>query len=249
MHSHIQAQSYQFKALPFGLSTAPMEFTMVAKEVKLMTLQRGIRIHQYLDDWLVRARSHHTCLQHTQTLVALCQELRLLVNREKSELDLKQVFKLCRLPVRPERGQGQAPTRALAGLNHQDSNHTVWSGVPGRAVHVPHRSIDSNRKTSPLRSAPYETHTVALEEQLEGTRITRNGDTIPQVAPPSLTMVAGGKQCASRSTITPMLCRALRIKRRVGRSLKWTHCKGNLVPSRKQATHKPPETKSSLSSP
>ena len=132
MHSHIQAQSYQFKALPFGLSTAPMEFTMVAKEVKLMTLQRGIRIHQYLDDWLVRARSHHTCLQHTQTLVALCQELRWLVNREKSELDPKQVFKLCRLPVRPERGQGQAPTRALAGLNHQDSNHTVWSGVPGR---------------------------------------------------------------------------------------------------------------------
>ena len=55
MHFHIQGQSYQFKALPFGLS---MEFTVVAKEVKLMALQRGIRIHQYLDDWLVRATSH-----------------------------------------------------------------------------------------------------------------------------------------------------------------------------------------------
>ena len=51
MRFHIQGQSYQFKALPFGLSTAPMEFTVVAKEVKLMALQRGIRIHQYLDDW------------------------------------------------------------------------------------------------------------------------------------------------------------------------------------------------------
>ena len=30
MHFHIQGQSYQFKALPFGLSTAPMEFTVVA---------------------------------------------------------------------------------------------------------------------------------------------------------------------------------------------------------------------------
>ena len=58
MHFHIQGQSYQFKALPFGLSTAPMEFTVVAKEVKLMALQRGIRIHQHLDDWLVRATSH-----------------------------------------------------------------------------------------------------------------------------------------------------------------------------------------------
>ena len=80
MRFHIQGQSCQFKALPFGLSTAPMEFTVVAKEVKLMALQRGIRIHQYLDDWLVRATSHQTCLQHTQTLVALCRELGWLVN-------------------------------------------------------------------------------------------------------------------------------------------------------------------------
>ena len=85
MRFHIQGRSYQFKALPFGLSTAPMEFTVMAKEVKLMALQRGIRIYQYLDEWLVRARSHHTCLQHTQTLVVLCRELGWLVNREKSE--------------------------------------------------------------------------------------------------------------------------------------------------------------------
>ena len=57
-----------------------------------MALQRGIRIHQYLDDWLVRASTHDTCLQHTQTLVTLCQELGWLVNKEKSELAPKQVF-------------------------------------------------------------------------------------------------------------------------------------------------------------
>ena len=92
MRFHLQGRSYQFKALPFGLSTAPMEFTVVAKEVKLMALQKGIRIHQYLDDWLVRASTLHTCLQHTQTLVTLCQELGWLVNKEKSELAPKQVF-------------------------------------------------------------------------------------------------------------------------------------------------------------
>ena len=89
---HIQVQSYQFKELAFGLSTAPMEFMVVAKEVKLIALHKGIRIHQYLDDWLVRARSNQTCLQHTQMLVALCQELGWMVNMEKSELDPKQVF-------------------------------------------------------------------------------------------------------------------------------------------------------------
>ena len=92
MRFDLQRQSYQFKALPFGLSTVPKEFTVVAKEVKQLALQKSTRIHQYLDNWLVRARSHQTCLQHTQTLVALCQELGWLLNREKSELDPKQVF-------------------------------------------------------------------------------------------------------------------------------------------------------------
>ena len=62
---HVQGQSYQFKALPFSLSTAPMEFTVVAKEVKVI---RGLWINQYLDDWLGRARSHHTCHLHTQAV-------------------------------------------------------------------------------------------------------------------------------------------------------------------------------------
>ena len=56
-----------------------------------MTTHKAIRIHQYLDDWL-RARSHHTCLQHTQILVKMCQDLGWLVNIEKSELEPKQVF-------------------------------------------------------------------------------------------------------------------------------------------------------------
>ena len=88
----IQGRSYQFKALPFRLSTAPLEFTVIAKEVKLIALHTGIIIHQYLDDWLAIARSHQTCLRHTQELVQLCRNLGWLVNLEKSELDQKQVF-------------------------------------------------------------------------------------------------------------------------------------------------------------
>ena len=88
---HIQGQVYQFKALPFGLSTAPMEFTVIQKEVKLMAIHKGLRIHQYLD-WLVRARSHQACLQHTQELVKMCPQLGWLVNFEKSELEPKQDF-------------------------------------------------------------------------------------------------------------------------------------------------------------
>ena len=92
MRFHLQDKTYQFKALPFGLSTAPMEFTVVAKEVKWLAMRQGIRIHQYLDDWLVRATSHRVCLQQTKDLVLLCRELGWLVNEDKSELEPKQVF-------------------------------------------------------------------------------------------------------------------------------------------------------------
>ena len=93
---------------------------------------------------------------------------------------------------------------------------------------------------------------MALEKQLEGPRVTRKGDPGPQLPPPPSKVVAGGKQCATRSTITPSkTCSAnlyRRIKRRVGCSLRRAHCKGNLVPSRKQVTHKPLRAKSNFSS-
>ena len=66
-------------------------------------------------------------------------------------------------------------------------------------------------------------------------------------------MVAGARQCASRSTITPTkTCSAnlyRHIKRRMGRSLGGTHYKGNLVPSRTQVTQKLSGTKGDLSGP
>ena len=161
-------------------------------------------------------------------------------------------LQLRRLPVRPERGQGQTNRRTLAGLDRQDQINDVGSGMSGPEIHVPHRSPHSNRKASPLRATPHETHTVALEKQLEGPRVTGKGDPGPQVPPPPSKVVAGGKQCASRSTITPSkTCSAdlyRRIKRRVGRSLGRPHCKGNLVPSREQVSHKPLRAKSSFSS-
>ena len=85
-------QTFQFTALPFGLATASLEFTKVVKEVKLMAQAKGIRIHQNLDDWLLRAPSPEICLQYTQTLLALCRQLGWVVNMTKSELVPKQVF-------------------------------------------------------------------------------------------------------------------------------------------------------------
>ena len=62
---HLNSQTFQFTAPPLGLATAPLEFTKVVKEGKLMAQVRGIRIHQYLDDWLLRAPCWDTCSDQT----------------------------------------------------------------------------------------------------------------------------------------------------------------------------------------
>ena len=131
-HFHIQSRSCQFKALPFGLSTTPMEFTVVAKKVKLMALQRGIKINQYLDDWLVRATYHQTCLQHTQTLVALCRELDWLVNKEKSELDPKQIFNFVGYQFDLKEGRVRPTPECWQAL----TVISVWSILSSPAAHV-----------------------------------------------------------------------------------------------------------------
>ena len=87
-----KSQVFQFTSLPFGLATAPQVFTMIVKEVKLMALSRGLRLHQYLDDWLIRSQSQEEAQVNTQAVVDLTQSLGWIINQEKSELKPTQLF-------------------------------------------------------------------------------------------------------------------------------------------------------------
>ena len=140
----------------------------------------------------------------------------------------------------------------MAKSSRENTVTAVSTGLSGPAVHVLDRFVNSHREASSLRPTSYETHTVASQKQLTSTRITRKGHSNTQVPAPTPKMVAGGKQCAPRSTITPgKTCSANLyrcIKRRVGHSLKRTPCKRVLVPTRKQAAYKLSGTKSSVSS-
>ena len=66
---------FQFTSLPFDPATAPQVFPMIVKEVKLMALTKGLRLHQYLDDWLRRSPSQEEAQVNTQALVDLTQSL------------------------------------------------------------------------------------------------------------------------------------------------------------------------------
>ena len=72
---HHKGVTYQFVSLPFGLA-----------------LQQGIRLHHYLDDWLIRAPSKEKCHSQTQALLSLVKDLGFVVNLKKSELHPSQSF-------------------------------------------------------------------------------------------------------------------------------------------------------------
>ena len=82
---------FQFKALCFGLSTAPQVFTRVMAPVSAILHSMGIRMRRYLDDWLVQSSSQTSLLRDLQTVLQLCHELGIVVNPQKSNLVPSQV--------------------------------------------------------------------------------------------------------------------------------------------------------------
>ena len=243
---HVQGQTYQFKTLPFGLSTAPLEFTVIAKEVKLMASHKGIRIHQYLDDWLVRGLfSTYSESGENMSKIGLAGEFGKVRTGSKAHL------RFCRLPVRPQGRSGPTDPRQVAEPSGQNIRNNVTSTLSSSTVHVPDRVANSHRKASSPRPATYEAHTVAPQAALENTKVTRKSDSNSQILVPSFAMVATGRQCSHRPTITPnKACSAnlyRRIKRRVGRSLKRIHCQRDLVTARKQVAYKLFRTQGSVS--
>ena len=82
---------FQFKALCFGLSTAPQVFTRVMAPVSAILHSLGIHMRRYLDDWLVQSSSQASLLRDLQTVLQLCHELGIVVNPQKSNLVPSQV--------------------------------------------------------------------------------------------------------------------------------------------------------------
>ena len=77
---------YQFRALCFGLSTAPQVFTRVFAVMSAWAHSHGITLLRYLDDWLVLSSSEWEAKQAVQSLLSLCRTLGIVINEKKSDL-------------------------------------------------------------------------------------------------------------------------------------------------------------------
>ena len=246
---HLNSQTYQFTALLFCLSTAPLEFTKVAKEVKLMAQAQGIRIHQYLDNRLLRALCPEMCQRHTQTLLDL---LRSRVGSQSFKVGTGSTtgFQLCQLSFRPLSRSGQTHSGEVDSSVPENQSSFGTGDLLDQAVHVLNRTSDSHRKASGVGTPAYEAYSVAFKEALACPRSPGKDHSPAKVSPSSSEVVVGPKQGSERPTFTPLTTHPpsvyRRLKRRLGRTLRRLHCKRPLVQTTRRLAHKFARTQSGL---
>ena len=77
---------FQFRALYFGLSSAPQVFTRVMAPISSIMHRHGFRLLRYLDDWLVLGSTIQDLVRARDFLLWLCRHLGVIVNLSKSSL-------------------------------------------------------------------------------------------------------------------------------------------------------------------
>ena len=88
----LEGTIYQFRALPFGISTAPFVFTNLMEIVVGHIRSLGPNIHQYFDDWLVHRLSQESLLSDLSLAWEIITSLGLIPNPLKSDLVPSQDF-------------------------------------------------------------------------------------------------------------------------------------------------------------
>ena len=118
----------------------------------------------------------------------------------------------------------------------------IPTGLPSPGIHVLDRLLTAAEKQvnlGRLHMRPIQWH---LKNNWRVPESLEKVIQVPRSLHPPFIMVAEGRQCTYRPTITPnKACSAniyRRINRRVGCSLKRAHCRRNRVPSGKQAAYK-----------
>ncbi len=121
-----EGRAYQYKALPFGLSLSPRVFTKVVEAALVPLREAGIRILNYLDDWLILAQSRVLLCEHRDMVLSHLSRLGLQVNREKSKLSPMQRISFLgmeldsvNLTARLSEERAQSMLRCLESLQHK----------------------------------------------------------------------------------------------------------------------------------
>ena len=125
---------FQFRVLPFGLSTVPREFTKSLAPVIQLLRSQGIQVHAYLDDWIIRATSQEQSLEHTQHVLQLLQSLGWTINWAKSMLQPSRILDFLGLHFNLEQALISPPASFLPTLTEVLSRLSPSTVMSARKV-------------------------------------------------------------------------------------------------------------------
>ena len=134
----VNKKVYQFTCLPFGLAPSPREFTKLLRPVVSLLRQQGVKLHVYLDDWLIRADTPEQAQLHAQTTIKVLQFLGWIINFEKSNLTPSQDFQFIGMQFNTRRFT-MAPLSKMR-LKVQ-SVHQRWMANPNITARDLHRLL------------------------------------------------------------------------------------------------------------
>lgn len=107
---------YEFRVLPFGLSSAPFAFTKVMKQLANFWRTDGIRLMVYLDDWCFMAESVEEAERLVTLITAQMKKAGLLINAGKSVLKPQQRLKLLGFWIDTVEGSFRIPEERIAKI-------------------------------------------------------------------------------------------------------------------------------------
>lgn len=85
---HWGRQTWRFKTLPFGLSSAPYIFTKLMKPVVAVLRRLGVRVILYLDDLLIMSASQEGARRPLAAALELLVALGVVINLQKMEMEM-----------------------------------------------------------------------------------------------------------------------------------------------------------------
>ena len=127
----------------------------------LMALSRGLRLHQYLVDWLIRSQSQEELQVNTQAVIDLIQSLGWIINQKKSELKPTQVFFVRGLQIPSRFSSCKTHSREMAELQDLILRLKSIRVLTARCLMSLIRLLASTEKTVPegrLHMRPFQFH-------------------------------------------------------------------------------------------
>ena len=105
----LEGREFQFRSLPFGLSTAPLIFTKIMRVPIGYLRVNGVLCVIYLDDLLLLASSEEECRESVRLALDVLTRCGFTVNLQKSELEPKRRLRFLGLEIDTSRMEVTVP--------------------------------------------------------------------------------------------------------------------------------------------